>query len=110
MGFLLVFIVPRFEAIFHDMLSQKPLPGITLFVIGISNIAKDNLADSNGPLIALIMGIKVLGRTPGGRGLIDQFFLRLPLLGDLNSQNRDFAFRTHSRHPWSRAAFPFYRP
>src|SRR6185437_10667459 len=33
MGFLLVFIVPRFEAIFKDMLGDKPLPGITIFVI-----------------------------------------------------------------------------
>jgi type IV pilus assembly protein PilC len=40
MGFLLVFIVPRFEAIFKDMLGDKPLPGITIFVIGISNFAK----------------------------------------------------------------------
>ena len=29
MGFLLVFIVPKFEAIFHDMLGNKPLPAIT---------------------------------------------------------------------------------
>src|SRR5437764_5259009 len=42
MGFLLVFIVPRFEAIFKDMLGDKPLPGITIFVITISNFAKDN--------------------------------------------------------------------
>ena len=34
MAFLLVFIVPKFEAIFHDMLGDKPLPAITLFVIG----------------------------------------------------------------------------
>ena len=30
MGFLLVFIVPKFEQIFHDMLGDKPLPVITL--------------------------------------------------------------------------------
>src|SRR6266404_3135247 len=28
LSFLLVFIVPKFEAIFHDMLGDKPLPGI----------------------------------------------------------------------------------
>src|SRR5205085_4076484 len=28
MGFLLVFIVPKFEAIFHDMLGDRPLPVI----------------------------------------------------------------------------------
>src|SRR5213076_3494967 len=28
MAFLLVFIVPRFETIFHDMLGDRPLPAI----------------------------------------------------------------------------------
>src|SRR5438105_13374268 len=83
MGFLLVFIVPRFEAIFKDMLGDKPLPGITIFVITISNFAKDNWAILIGAVVALIMGIKLLGRTPGGRGLIDQLKLRVPLFGDL---------------------------
>src|SRR6266540_7253277 len=31
MSFLLVFIVPRFEAIFHDILGDKPLPPVTRF-------------------------------------------------------------------------------
>src|SRR5438552_887888 len=83
MGFLLVFIVPRFEAIFKDMLGDKPLPGITIFVITISNFAKDNWAILIGAVVALVMGIKLLGRTPGGRGLIDQLKLRVPLFGDL---------------------------
>ena len=37
MGFLLVFIVPKFEAIFHDMLGDRPLPAITTFVIRASS-------------------------------------------------------------------------
>src|SRR6202162_5209250 len=36
LGFLLVFIVPKFEAIFHDMLGDRPLPAITTFVITVS--------------------------------------------------------------------------
>src|SRR5204862_7982727 len=32
-GFLLTFIVPKFEAIFKDMLGGKPLPGLTQSVI-----------------------------------------------------------------------------
>ena len=83
MGFLLVFIVPRFEAIFKDMLGDKPLPGITIFVISISRFAQSNWAILIGAGIALIVGIKVLGRTSGGRSLLDQFKLRLPLFGDL---------------------------
>src|SRR5205085_8248219 len=73
MGFLLVFIVPRFEAIFKDMLGDKPLPGITIFVITISRFAQSNWAMLIGAVVALIFGIKLLGRTSGGRSLIDQF-------------------------------------
>src|SRR4026208_745379 len=34
--FLLVFIVPRFEVIFHDLLGDKPLPPATRFVLNVS--------------------------------------------------------------------------
>src|SRR6267143_5549027 len=40
MGFLLVFIVPKFEAIFHHMLGDRPLPGITTFVIIVSRFVQ----------------------------------------------------------------------
>src|SRR5439155_5972053 len=43
MGFLLVFIVPRFEQIFHDMLGGRPLPGLTQFVINVSNLLKNHI-------------------------------------------------------------------
>src|SRR5207245_9011991 len=38
--FLLVFIVPRFELIFHDLLGDKPLPPVTRFVIGVRVMVK----------------------------------------------------------------------
>ena len=40
MVFLMAFIVPKFQAIFADMLNGKPLPPITVFVISISEIIK----------------------------------------------------------------------
>ncbi len=40
LGFLLVFIVPKFQAIFADMLGGKPLPPLTQFVIGASSAVK----------------------------------------------------------------------
>ena len=46
MAFLLVFIVPKFEQIFHDMLGDKPLPAITIFVIGGEQFRAGSLADS----------------------------------------------------------------
>jgi type IV pilus assembly protein PilC len=84
MGFLLVFIVPKFEAIFHDMLGNKPLPAITTFVIGASNFVKDHGLVLVGAIIVAVAAYKFIGRTRGGRYVIDSFKLRMPLFGDLN--------------------------
>src|SRR6266576_440176 len=58
MAFLLVFIVPKFEAIFHDMLGDKPLPGITLFVIGVSKLVQNHWLVLIGVFIAVFAGYK----------------------------------------------------
>jgi type IV pilus assembly protein PilC len=83
MAFLLVFIVPKFEAIFHDMLGDKPLPTITLFVIGVSNAMKNHWAILLGGLVLAIVAFKLLARTTKGRLALDRIKLRLPLFGDL---------------------------
>jgi type IV pilus assembly protein PilC len=83
MSFLLVFIVPRFEAIFHDMLGDKPLPAVTLFVIAVSDSMKNHWAVIIGAVFAFFVGIKLLGRTKGGRLFLDGVKLRVPLFGDL---------------------------
>ena len=83
MGFLLVFIVPKFEAIFHDMLGDKPLPTITLFVISISKFVQDHWLFLIGAIIAAVAGYKFANRTARGRVLFDRFRLRVPLFGDL---------------------------
>jgi len=47
MTFLLVFIVPKFEAIFHDMLGDKPLPGSRFSSLG-EPLVQDNWAIRSG--------------------------------------------------------------
>ncbi|MBV9009727.1 MAG: type II secretion system F family protein, partial [Verrucomicrobia bacterium] len=83
LSFLLVFIVPRFESIFHDMLGDRPLPLITQFVIAVSRFMQDHYGIIFGGLAAIFIGIKLLGRTKRGRVFIDSFKLRTPLFGDL---------------------------
>ena len=84
MGFLLVFIVPKFEMIFHDLLGDKPLPPVTRFVIGASDFLKNHGLIVLGIVIAAITLYKFIGRTRGGRLVIDSFKLRMPLFGNLN--------------------------
>ena len=84
LGFLLVFIVPKFETIFHDLLGDKPLPPVTRFVIGASDFLKNHGLIVLGIVIAAITLYKFIGRTRGGRLVIDSFKLRMPLFGNLN--------------------------
>jgi type IV pilus assembly protein PilC len=84
MGFLLVFIVPRFELIFHDLLGDKPLPPVTRFVIGVSDSLKNHGVVVLGIIVAMVTLYKFIGRTRRGRLAIDTFKLRMPLFGNLN--------------------------
>src|SRR5690349_21465873 len=82
--FLLIFIVPRFEVIFHDLLGDKPLPPVTQFVLGVSGLMKQHGLVLLGVVVALVVIYKFLGRTRQGRLAIDIFKLRMPLFGNLN--------------------------
>lgn len=83
MGFLLVYIVPKFEQIFKDMLNGKPLPGLTVFVISVSNLLKDNILLVLAGAAALAIGYKLFAATPMGKVVIDRTKLKMPLFGDL---------------------------
>ena len=87
MTFLLIFIVPRFELIFHDLLGDKPLPPVTRFVIGISGLMKNHGLILLGVIVAIVTFYKLIGRTRRGRLAIDRLKLRMPLFGNLNRKN-----------------------
>jgi type IV pilus assembly protein PilC len=83
MAFLLIYIVPKFEGIFHDMLGDKPLPGITRFVISVSKFVQGHWLVLLGGIIALVAAYNFANRTAGGRSFVDRFKLRVPLFGDV---------------------------
>jgi type IV pilus assembly protein PilC len=83
MAFLLVFIVPKFQNIFHEMLGDKPLPAITQFVIDFSNFVKNHGFILIGIIVFVIAAYKFVARTSAGRHLIDRIKLRMPLFGNL---------------------------
>src|SRR6266436_816425 len=83
MGFLLVFIVPKFEAIFHDMLGDRPLPLITTFVITVSRFVQGHYLVILGLIFVAVAGYKFSNRTAQGKATIDRVKLRFPLFGDV---------------------------
>jgi len=81
--FLLVFIVPRFQVIFQDLLGDKPLPPVTRFVLGVSDLMQHQGLVLLGAVVAIVMIYNFIGRTRKGRLAIDNFKLRMPLFGNL---------------------------
>jgi type IV pilus assembly protein PilC len=93
MGFLLVFIVPKFQAIFNDMLNGAALPGLTVFVINVSNAVKTafwpplNFLITGGILFAIIVSYVAFASSKFGRRFLDTVKLKAPVFGDLTRKN-----------------------
>jgi len=87
MAFLLVFIVPKFQAIFDDMLGGKPLPALTRFVIGASDAVKNNILIIIVGIVVLAILYKIVKRTPKGAALLDALKMKAPLFGDLTRKS-----------------------
>ena len=78
---ILVFVIPVFAEMFADFGSA--LPGPTLFVVGLSEFAIGNISWIIGGMIAAVFIIKKIYTTKKGRILMDDMFLRLPVIGIL---------------------------
>jgi len=83
LAFLLVFIVPKFEQIFNDMLQGRPLPGLTVFVIEASNLVKNNALFIGLGVVLIVVGYNLLANSVKGKEVLDRIKLRMPLFGDL---------------------------
>lgn len=84
--FLLIFIVPKFQQIFNDALPGKPLPDITLFVIGCSHFMVDRWYLIIGGIAVIVIGYKALRSFPAGIMFLDQVALKIPVFGDLSNK------------------------
>jgi len=85
--FLMISIIPKFEQLFSEMLEGQSLPGLTLFVMGISQFLV-NLFTKHWPaFIAVIVFFTALRlfikKNRVGRLAGDMFKLKVPLFGTL---------------------------
>src|SRR5947199_2321952 len=65
------------------MLGEQPLPAITTFGSNVSKFVQNEWLVLIGGIVAASAAYKFLGRTRGGKFMIDRFKLRVPLFGDL---------------------------
>ncbi len=80
---LMVFIVPKFAKIFDEMLPGEPMPGLTQFIIGISNFMQTQILAMIGILVAIIIGFKMFKATKVGSYTIDMFLIKTPPINNL---------------------------
>ena len=83
LSFLLVFVVPKFQEIFRDMLGDKPLPPLTELVIATSTVLKNNILILISLIFVLIIAYKLFSRTPAGQAFFDRVKFKLPIFGNL---------------------------
>jgi len=78
---ILVFVIPAFEKMFSDFGGALPMP--TQIVINISNFVQDYILLIIGTIIFVIFAAKKIYSTEKGRDKIDNWALRLPVMGIL---------------------------
>ncbi len=80
---LMVFIIPKFKKIFDDLLDGEPLPGLTEFVIGVSNFINEQLGLTVLIIALVIFAFVMFKRSKQGSYFIDTVLLKAPPFGSL---------------------------
>lgn len=82
---LMVFVVPKFQDIFSEMLGGAKMPWLTEKVIGFSNFLKDYSIVAVIIVVVGIFAMKFALKTKGGTRAWDWLALRIPKIGTLAS-------------------------
>lgn len=82
---LLIFVIPIFEKMFGEMGAK--LPGPTLFVIGLSKFLQRYIILIIAVVAGAIFALRSWYKTDKGQLFLDQFMLKIPILGDLQQKS-----------------------
>ena len=85
--FLMIFIVPKFEVMFTEMLDGAQLPAITQFVMGVSRWLQNNIIVAIIIVVVLVIAAKFILKTEKGRFYFDKGIYNAPVIGLLISRN-----------------------
>ena len=81
---LMCFVVPKFKDVFAGM--GVKMPGFTLFVMGTSDLIKNNILATLGVLVVIVVLFLLFIKTKFGRHLWDKFKLVMPAIGPVISK------------------------
>lgn len=80
---LLVFVVPKFQQIFADLLKGAPLPPLTQAVLVVSDAVRMHYLVALGVIVGTGLLFRYFRSTPAGGRLVDGALLKMPVFGDL---------------------------
>jgi type IV pilus assembly protein PilC len=86
MGILMVFVVPRFKAIFDGLLEGRAMPAFTRLVLNISEGITHHIFLTIGLIVAAVICFRMFISTKQGRRIFDRVKLNFPLLGPVVSK------------------------
>jgi type IV pilus assembly protein PilC len=80
---LMIFIVPKFQAVFQDLLHGDRLPALTTFVLNLSHGLAHHVLAIACSLAALFAAFQFVIHTRGGRLAFDRVKLSTPVVGTI---------------------------
>lgn len=83
MSFLMIVIIPKFEEIFDELLEGAALPPLTQFVMAVSRGFSTDFIYVAMVIAAVVIGIKLVGKTAQGGYLFDKMKFYMPIFGNL---------------------------
>lgn len=87
LALIMIFIIPVFQKMFVELVGSNSLPAPTRMLLAFANTMRDFWYLFIATPFLLIIGIKLIGKTPKGRYAIDLFKLKMPLFGIIISKS-----------------------
>lgn len=84
---LMIFIVPKFEKMFSELLEGEPLPWLTQIVVGIGKFMSEQALIMVVGIVVLVILIKIILKIPFLRFYIDWAKYYMPLFGPIVSKS-----------------------
>jgi len=81
MTVMMVFVVPRFQAVFVGLLDGRSMPAFTVFVLRLSDLIRHHALFVAGAGGVLTAAFAIALRTTSGRWAFDYFKLKMPVFG-----------------------------
>jgi len=83
-GFLVTFILPKFMDMYEELgVGPDKMPAMTMFLRNTAFFARDHFLIVLGVVVAIVIALKLIGRTKMGRRYIDLIKLKTPVFGKL---------------------------